>query len=353
MPVEPIYNDQEPLPADSPQDVAHLVDLLVPAAGDRKLASLVGDHFSYVAATHPEWFTPYRELVLTERLDAFNSNFCDMRLLFGGASDECVEHLLGRLGDGWRVYPGWALASIGTEASMTALADWVRGGGDRMNVEDLGVWVPPTGPAVYRFPLERRAAFRRWIDDPAELATVDNPVGLPLDQVLRDPSRSPVTWHYVSLRADQLPGMPAWPIERLHLVSPRANWDWVLTARFDEQGRYFDETVTIDEPPDAEDEKYFIGDEQAGGAYGALDLRPYNGDLVFCNGHVQLTPDLQGVVGGPSLGVGRVPHCRSCGVLMFHLASLEHHVRDYGDGWRGLFVCEDCQLVTCNATGWN
>src|SRR5205814_3223408 len=196
MPIRPVYHQIEALPVETPQDVAHLVDLL--ATADDKLRRVLGDHFSYLAATHPEWFTPYRELVLTERLDAFNGNFGDFRLLFGGASDDCVEHLLARLHDGWRTYPGWGLAAIGTETSMTALADWVRAGGDRGEVEDLGIWVPPTGPAVYRFALERRAAFRRWIDDPAELATVDNPVGLPLDQVLVDPEKSPVTWHYVS-----------------------------------------------------------------------------------------------------------------------------------------------------------
>ena len=38
---------------------------------------------------------------------------------------------------------------------------------------------------------------------------------------------------------------------------------------------------------------------------------------------------------------------------MFHVVSVQHHIRGYGDGWRSLFVCEDCRLVTCNGTGWN
>ena len=353
MPVEPIYNNQEPFPVETPEDVARLVDLLVPADDDDPLSRLLGDHFSLLAATHPEWFTPYRELVLTERLESFNGNFGDFRILFGGASDGCVEHLLGQLRDGWKTWPGWGLASIGTEAAMSALADWVRAGGERGDLADLGVWVPPTGPAQYRFPLERKAVFLRKFDDPAELSTVDNPVGLPLAEVLRDPEKSPVTWHYVSLRVDQLAGMAQWPVSRVHLVGPRANWGWELTAAFDEDGRYHDEVARLDSAPDAEEAGYLIGDEQYGGNHGAVALRPYDGDLVYCNGHIQLTPDVVGTAGGPPLGVGRTPHCPACERLMFHVASVEHHVRDYGDGWRGLFVCEDCRLVTCNANGWN
>src|SRR5262249_39603127 len=150
-----------------------LVNLLVPATDDDKLRRGLGDHFSYLAATHPEWFAPYRELVLTERLRSFNGNFGDFCILFGGAPDHCVEYLLGKLRDGWSICPGWALASIGTEAAMTAVADWVRAGGDRSELADLGVWVPPTGPARYRFSLQRRAVFRRGLDDLADLATAD------------------------------------------------------------------------------------------------------------------------------------------------------------------------------------
>jgi len=166
--------------------------------------------------------------------------------LYEEYGDECVEHLLGQLRDGWKTWPGWGLASIGTEAAMSALADWVRAGGERGDLEDLGVWIPPTGPAQYRFPLERKAVFLRKFDDPAELSTVDNPVGLPLAEVLRDPEKSPVTWHYVSLRVDQLPGMATWPVPRVHLVGPRANWGWELTAAFDEDGRYQGEIARID-----------------------------------------------------------------------------------------------------------
>jgi hypothetical protein len=38
---------------------------------------------------------------------------------------------------------------------------------------------------------------------------------------------------------------------------------------------------------------------------------------------------------------------------MFHVTTVENHVREYGDGWRSLFICEDCLTIACNATGWN
>jgi len=130
MPIKPVTR-MEPLPVETPQDVAALVDLLVPGDENDDLSRGLGDHFSYLAATHPQWFTPYRELVLTERLRSFNGNFGDFCILFGGAPDHCVEYLLGKRRDGWSIWPGWALASIGTESAMTAVADWVRAGGDR------------------------------------------------------------------------------------------------------------------------------------------------------------------------------------------------------------------------------
>jgi hypothetical protein len=40
-------------------------------------------------------------------------------------------------------------------------------------------------------------------------------------------------------------------------------------------------------------------------------------------------------------------------MLMFHVATLVDSVRPYGDGFRGLFVCEVCERVACHATSWN
>jgi hypothetical protein len=38
---------------------------------------------------------------------------------------------------------------------------------------------------------------------------------------------------------------------------------------------------------------------------------------------------------------------------MFHVATVENHIREYGDGWRSAYICDDCQIVSCTATGWN
>src|SRR6185295_10638900 len=106
---------------------------------------------------------------------------------------------------------------------------------------------------------------RRPVDDPAALDGEAHPVGLPLDRVVADPASAPVTWHYVSLRLADVPGLPDWPAERVHLVSPRANWDWTLTAGIDGRGRYRDVTAEIDSPPDEEEAGYFRHEEELGG----------------------------------------------------------------------------------------
>ena len=224
MPIRPV-NGMEPLPLDSPGDVAVLVERMAKAAADKEdmFGGGLGEHFSYLAATHPEWFRPYQEITITERLHAFQGNFGDHCVLLGGAPDRCVEHLARRLRDNWTFHEAWALAGIGTEAAMTAVAEDVRGGTERSRYEELGVWVPPTGPARYRFSPHRLAAFRYQADDPAERDRAAHPVGLPLDRVVRDPSDTRITWHYVSLRIDDVPGVPDWPVERVHLVGPRAN----------------------------------------------------------------------------------------------------------------------------------
>jgi hypothetical protein len=353
VPIKPVTGMETPLPVDRPEDVAALVDLLPKAREDRSFRRGLTDHFAFLAGVHPEWFRPYQEVVVTELLDGFGGSFGDHCALLAGAPDRCAEHLLGRLRTEWSFHTAWALAAIGTEAALAAVAEDVRAGGDRDEYEEIGVWVPPTGPAQYRFSPHRLAVFRRPVEDPDQLDREDHPVGLPLDRVLRDPAHTAATWHYLSLRLAQVPGLPDWPAERVHLVSPRANWDWTFTARTDERGRYHDEMVTIDSPPDAEEAEYFRHEEEYGGNLAAVDLRPYDAELTYCNGHIQLTPGVVGTAGGPPLGLSSHPSCRSCGRLMFNVLTVEHHVRDYGDGFRCLFICERCQLATSEATGWN
>jgi len=351
MPVEPV-DRMTPLPLDEPADVGRLVDAVRDPQIRARYSRGLADHFAYLAGAHPDWFTPYQEVIITELLDGFGPSFADHCLLLHGAPDGCVEHLTAKMQRRSHFEDAWALAAIGTEAALDAVAWHVRNGGDHRTYQQCGVWVPPSGPAQYRFTPHRRAVFRHPVDSRDELACADNPVGLRLDQVARDPDGSPITWHYLSLRIAAVPGMPPWPAERVHLVGPQHNWDWALTAHVDGSGRYHSEQVSLDDPDDELDEMLDEENDTAGGL-AVAELRPYDADLVYCNGHIMLTEGVVGTAGGPPIGIYDNPDCVSCGRLMFHVVSVEHHIRDYGDGWRSLFICADCQLATCNATGWN
>jgi hypothetical protein len=349
MPIEPV-DGMTPLQLAGPDDVAVLVAKLREVRGSGQFQN----HFAHLAGVHPEWFTPFQELVITELLDGFGPSFADHCVLLHGAPDRCVDHLTARMRRGSDFHDAWVLAAIGTDTALDAVAWHVRNGGDRDVYEQCGVWIPPTGPAQYRFSPQRRAVFLHQDADPAELADTTHPVGLPIHAIARDPDLTPITWHYLTLRVADVPGLPAWPVERVHLVSPRRVCIWSLTARFDDQGRYHSERVAPDEDPDEFDYKEdLLRSEDDGGLLGRVKLRPYDADLIYSNGTILLTPGVVGTAGGPPIGIYANPNCDSCGRLMFHVVSVEHHVREYGDGWRSLFICEDCQTVTCNATGWN
>ncbi len=38
---------------------------------------------------------------------------------------------------------------------------------------------------------------------------------------------------------------------------------------------------------------------------------------------------------------------------MFHILTVEDRIRENGDGFRSLFLCETCHTVASNATPWN
>ena len=349
MVIKPVTGMQ-PLPLDDPDQVAVLVDRLQePGADTRGL----GDHFAALAGTHPDWFRPYQEQVITELLDRFEVGFDDRCVLFAGAPDRCVDHLVSRLDRPSSYLEAWTLAAIGTDAALNAVADHVRSGGDRADYEDLGVWVPPVGAARHRFLIDRRAAVLRpgHRDD---LAAADHPVGLRIDQVVADPPPTLAAWHYLSLRLAGIPGLPAWPAERIHLVGPRVSCGWTLYAQIDAQGSYHDLALTIDQAPDPEEVAVLRSCwEDPDRDLGALDLRPYDADLVYCNGHIHCTPAVVGTVAGPPIGLHPNPSCPTCGRLMFHITTVQNTVREYGDGFRSLYICEDCLTSACTGTGWN
>jgi hypothetical protein len=343
MPIKPVH-DGDPIPLESPDDVAALVGHL--ERRDRSPAWL-GNHFAYLAGTRPDWFRPFQEtVVVDDRLPGWEASYDDQCVLLAGASDRCVETLAGRLRERWSFYDATALAAIGTDAARVVIADLVRGGADRDEFESCGVWIPSTGPAELRFTPERRAVVLELGDFPDP----ENPVGLPVARVVRDPASSPVVWHYASLRLGEIPGLPSFPAERAHLVAPASACMWTLFADVDTDGRYRDEQVEYRDDDDP-DEDYATADPDFG--VGRVVLRPYGPDLVYSNGHIISTPGVAGTAGGPPIGLYPNPACPSCEKLMFHVVTVENYIREHGDGFRSLYLCEDCEKVAVTATGWN
>src|SRR4051794_20672268 len=146
----PIKSHAPMFPVDTADDVTALVELLDSAAANDRLRDSLGGHFAYVAGTHPEWFRPHQETVITRHLDGFDVTFDNLCVLLNDAPDRCAEHLERRLRSRWTYQEAWALAAIGTEAALTAIAGLVRDGADpRKECEDSGIWTPATGPAQY------------------------------------------------------------------------------------------------------------------------------------------------------------------------------------------------------------
>jgi hypothetical protein len=341
MPIKPVHGG-DPIPLDSPGDVATLVGHL--ERRDRQPAWL-GDHFAFLAGTRPDRFRPFQEtVVVDDHLPRWEVSYDDQCVLLAGASDRCVETLAGRLRKRWSFYDAMALAAIGTDAARVVIADLVRGGADREEFESSGVWVPPTGPAELRFTSERRAVLLELGDFPG----ADNPVGLPLADVVREPASSPVVWHYASLRLSEIPGLPKFGAGRAHLVAPASGCMWTLFADVGTDDRYENEQVDYEDGPD---EDYAAGSPEFG--VGRAVLRPYGPDLIYTNGHIQSTPGVVGVAGGPPIGLYPNPVCPSCTRLMFHVTTVENYIREHGDGFRSLYLCEDCEKIAVTATGWN
>jgi len=326
---------------ETPADVAVLVEHLRREEVDK---SWLGDHFSYLAGTRPTLFQPFQEQVIDGLLDRFAVVFDDLCVLFAGAPDRCVEILARRLASARSFQDAWVLASIGTDAALTAVAEDVRDGGDRSDYEDSGLWIPPTGPAERRFTSQRQAI----VLEAGDLPGAAHPVGLPVDRVVRDATDSPVVWHYLSVRLADVPGLPSWPAAHAHLVSPASTGQWALFAGIDGDGRYRDVRVDFDEEPEDDD----FQDDPEFGRGGAL-LRPYGPDLVYANGHIHSTPGVVGTAGGPPIGLYPTPLCPSCERLMFHVATVTTDIREHGSGFRSLFLCEDCHQAAVTASGWN
>ncbi len=358
MPVDPVTNTIR-LDVDTAEGVARLVDELRALKDVRKdsqrtnLSRDLDDHLAYVAGAHPELFAKHRDEVLQfspEEHANFYCSFDHLAVLVAGGSNESVDHLVELLEQdpGSFQLPA-KLAAVGTPYALERVAEFARTYDRVREFWDLSVFVPEQGPAEYRFSPSRRAVFLRPLGFGENLHDCTHPVGLPIGEAVGD-EQSLAVWHYVTLNLREVPGLPNFGIEELPLVSPRHYSNWILYL-----DTHSDGTV---EPTHVECEDRSCDDllsdhEVESGPPRKVELHPYDANLVYCNGHIQCTDDVVGTAGGPGIGLYPPPACSACGKLMFHILTVEHHVRDFGDGFRSLFACEDCHKAACQATGWN
>jgi hypothetical protein len=306
----------------------------------------LADHFYYVGAVHPEHFRPlHREAVaLTDdELERFALGFPSWLYLLQDASDDCVDTLASKL----RSEPeDWErlsmLAAILTPAALDALAGCARGSAKAAAwCEDTGFWIPPAGPAQPRFFLQR-SAIRAVV--PADPFPARHPIGLPVSDVSAG-DQPEIDWHYLTLDLSGVPGIPDLPFRRLHLVSPRADCGWSLAARVSPDDRY--SVIAIHR----EREHEGPGPRRADSGY--AELLPFDDSLTYTNGHVMSTEGVEGIAGGPPIGLYPNPRCPDCGRLMLHICAVSSRVREYGEGFRNLAVCEDCRTAACTGVMWN
>ncbi len=326
----------------------------------------IEDHFYYIGAICPQHFRPLQNEAVHlpgQQLAFFNFSFSTWLYLLQDAPDSCVEQLMQRI---LRVDKDCApyilelmLAAIGTPAALMAMADYAERTQKPEVFKNLGFWLPGgSESAEPRFTRHRQAVQFQAVDDtlsPDELVKRTHPVGLPVSFVAEGPAQNTITWHYVTLDLTQIAGLLATPFSRVHLVSPPHDGMWTLFCAISVQNLYTQATL---HPSEDEDPEMIERLREQTIAYqrarrGEVLLLPYDDRLVYRNGHTQSTAGVHGDVGGPPIGLYEIPCCPVCGKLMFHVCTIASRLREYGDGFRSAFMCEDCLQVASQATGWN
>lgn len=364
MPIKPVMNLLH-LPVETEDDVQALLRMprticSEPSRSKREsLSRDLGDHFAYLAGVKPELFRPFQGQLVElpdDELKHVGTTFLDLVPLLHGAPDACVDVLVQRLERNPGVF--WVeelLAAIGTPYALAKAANYARAHGKVDLFEHLGLLIPNDGAAEWRFTPRCLAMFTHPLPDGRDerLLEESHPIGLPLPHVLQNPEASAVTWHYVSVTVSQIPGVPSWPGTRLHLVSPRVDCDWTMYFRQDEADRYMREHLVVEEEEDDWEYTEKLRESESATDQGYATLRPFDDSLVFCNGHIVMTEGVAGHVGGPPIGLYPNPKCIHCGRLMFHVLSIPNHIREFGTGFRSVYLCERCHVIACTATSWN
>lgn len=354
MPLQPVTQTLR-LPLDTPADAEGLllaVQALTTEANPLRRARKardLADHLLWLGAVRPDLaavLRPSWSRLPAEAITLLGLSLGAWLPLLGGADD------VNRLADALDREPDgpWLpmLAAIGTPLANDRLADLARRHRLTESLARMGIAVPPHGPAERRF-TPSRCAVRKvaYEGTPDSLTGLRHPIGLPLGHVAAEGDEG-VRWHYLSLDLDGLEGLPPLETDRLHLVGPVQEYGWTLFARIGPDGRYRTQALELDE-----DEEFGPIDNDAEGELGVAELLPFDDRLVYSNGHVLLTPGVQGTVGGPPLGLYTNPVCPDCGKLMFHVLTADAQIREHGDGFRSLFVCERCGVAACDAAGYN
>jgi hypothetical protein len=323
---------------------------------DRAVTDL-SDHFYYIGALHPQHFSPLQAEIVKipdDKLANFAFDLTVWLNLMQGAADNCVEKLASRLEN----RPGdytleMLLAAICSPDALAELAQYAKRNNKMDEFKHYGFRLSADGKTMeVRFTHERQAVkVVRYDMQLAELRKRKHPIGLPVSDLNTDPQL--IIWHYLTLDFAKIKGLPQTNFTKAHLVSPPLNWDWTVFTRIDADNTY--SYLDLDGHIDEEEKEEMIcqAEEYAGFGRGEAILLPYDDNLIYCNGHTQLTANVEGDVGGPPIGLYPNPDCRCCKRLMFHVATVTKDVREYGDGFRSLFICEDCNVVATQATSWN
>lgn len=312
----------------------------------REIAEEVG----YQLLVHPDWIIPHVDALTREGVAAAMT-FDWLCLLMEHASAELVAAVVDRArADEEDIEAGLLLLAARTPDAMMVIGDLAR---SRERVRDdcrhLGFDVPAKGPAEPRFTTKRRAL---RLHDGTAIAGALHAAGLPLSEVAAHGEHR-ITFHYLSVTPSEFPALPRWS-GRAHFVSIRAWTGWTAFARPDPAGRLSVTQIDLDED-ESLDELVGMLDEAPGHPQpsGAVELLPFDDQLTFVNQHPQLTPGVFGVLGGPPMGLAPAPVCPSCARVMFHAGYIEARPREYGDGFRSLFLCEHCVASATLATLWN
>lgn len=340
---------------EGPGDIGHVFAALerLPERGffttDRAQTD-VAEEVGYQLVVHPDWILPHVERLVRDHGD-LGLTFDWQCLLMRDASPALLDLLLDRHSrDPDDATTRWLLMASCAPQAMAAIASTARlHEPTRRDLGDLGFHLPPTGAAEPRFVVERHALRYLPGSDPIGAA---HAIGLPLDQVVVS-GEVAITFHYLSVTPSAVAGFPHWS-GRAHLVSVRDFTGWLLWAGAEPDGRLrlirhqHDDDDSLADLNDGLDEAASMQQPS-----GALDLLPFDDRLTYANQHVEMTLDVVGVIGGPPIGLCSSPMCVQCGRVMFHVAWTSQGVRGYGDGFRSLFICEDCRISATLATLWN